>query len=225
MRLLLIGFLFINLNGFASHIVGGDMFYDCLGGNQYRVTLNLYRDCLSSGAPFDDPLPITIFDGNNVNIGSFTINFPGSLNLDVNFNNNPCVTVPSDICVEGAVYTKIITLPASTTGYTLAYQRCCRGPNVTNLNTPEDQGLTITVSIPPDNIAICNSSPRFTNYPPLLLCSNEELVFDHSATEPDGDDIIYEICAPNQGGTSGNPAPNPVQLSYKERSYFLHCHV
>jgi gliding motility-associated-like protein len=210
MRLLLIGFLFINLNGFASHIVGGDMFYDCLGGNQYRVTLNLYRDCLSSGAPFDDPLPITIFDGNNVNIGSFTINFPGSSNLDVNFNNNPCVTVPSDICVEGAVYTKIITLPASTTGYTLAYQRCCRGPNVTNLNTPEDQGLTITVSIPPDNIAICNSSPRFTNYPPLLLCSNEELVFDHSATEPDGDDIIYEICAPNQGGTSGNPAPNPV---------------
>lgn len=186
------------------------MFYDCLGGNQYRVTLNLYRDCLSSGAPFDDPLPITIFDGNNVNIGSFTINFPGSSNLDVNFNNNPCVTVPSDICVEGAVYTKIITLPASTTGYTLAYQRCCRGPNVTNLNTPEDQGLTITVSIPPDNIAICNSSPRFTNYPPLLLCSNEELVFDHSATEPDGDDIIYEICAPNQGGTSGNPAPNPV---------------
>lgn len=210
MRLLLIGFLFINLNGFASHIVGGDMFYDCLGGNQYRVTLNLYRDCLSSGAPFDDPLPITIFDGNNVNIGSFTINFPGSLNLDVNFNNNPCVTVPSDICVEGAVYTKIITLPASTTGYTLAYQRCCRGPNVTNLNTPEDQGLTITVSIPPDNLAICNSSPRFTNYPPLLLCSNEELVFDHSATEPDGDDIVYEICAPNQGGTSGNPAPNPV---------------
>jgi len=210
MRLLLISFLFLNLNASASHIVGGEMYYDCLGGNQYRITLKLYRDCLSDGAGFDDPLPITIFDGNTINIGGFTINFPGSINLDVNFNNNPCVTAPTDICVEEAIYTKIVTLPASTTGYTLAYQRCCRGPNVSNLNTPEDQGLTLTITIPPNNLATCNSSPRFTNYPPLLLCANEELIFDHSATEPDGDQIVYEICAPNEGGTSNNPAPNPV---------------
>ena len=210
MRLLLISLLFFNLNGFASHIVGGEMFYDCLGGNQYQITLKLYRDCLSDGAAFDSPLPITIFNGSNVNIGGFTINYPGSTNLAVNFNNNPCVSVPSDICVEEAIYTKIVTLPNSTNGYTLAYQRCCRGPNVSNLNTPEDQGLTITVTIPPNNVAVCNSSPRFTNYPPLLLCANEELIFDHSATEPDGDEIVYEICAPNQGGTSNNPAPNPV---------------
>lgn len=210
MRLLLISFLFIHLNGFASHIVGGEMYYDCLGGNEYRVTLKLYRDCLSDGAQFDDPLPITIFDGNYMNIGGFTIDFPGSINLDANFNNNPCVTVPSDICVEEAIYTKIVTLPASSTGYVLAYQRCCRGPNVTNLNTPEDQGLTLTVTIPPANLAVCNSSPRFTNYPPLLLCANEELIFDHSATEPDGDEIVYELCAPSLGGTSFNPAPNPA---------------
>jgi len=210
MRLLLIVFLFFNLNVLASHIVGGEMYYDCIGGNEYRITLKLYRDCLSDGAGFDDPLPITIFNGSNVNIGGFTIDFPGSINLDVNFNNNPCVTVPSDICVEEAVYTKIVTLPASSNGYTLAYQRCCRGPSITNLNTPEDQGLTLTITIPPNNLAICNSSPRFTNYPPLLLCANEELIFDHSATEPDGDEIVYEICAPNQGGTDIDPAPNPV---------------
>lgn len=29
----------------ATHIIGGEMFYDHLGGNQYRVTLTLYRDC------------------------------------------------------------------------------------------------------------------------------------------------------------------------------------
>ena len=210
MRFLLIIFLFTSFNGFSSHIVGGEMYYDCLGGNQYRITLKLYRDCLSDGAQFDDPLPITIFDGNNINIGGFTIAYPGSVNLDVNFNNNPCVTAPSDICIEEAIYTKIVTLPASTTGYTLAYQRCCRGPDVTNLTTPEGQGLTLSINIPADAQAICNSSPRFTNYPPLLLCANEELIFDHSATEPDGDQIVYELCTPSQGGTSFNPAPNPV---------------
>ena len=186
------------------------MFYDCLGGTQYRVTIKLYRDCLSSGAPFDDPLPITIFNGSNVNIGGFYINYPGSTNLDINFNNNSCVNVPNDICVEEAIYTKIVTLPSSTNGYVLAYQRCCRGPNVTNLVTPEDQGLTLTTTIPANNIAICNSSPRFTNLPPVLLCVNEQLVFDHSATEPDGDQIVYELCTPYKGATSSNPAPDPV---------------
>jgi gliding motility-associated-like protein len=209
-QLLIIIFLIINLNGFASHIVGGEMYYDCLGGGQYRITLKLYRDCFSDGAEFDDPLPITIFDGNNTNIGGFDISFPGSSNLDVNFNNNTCVTIPDDICIEESIYTKIVTLPASTTGYTLGYQRCCRGPNVTNLDTPENTGLTLTINIPTDAQAICNSSPRFTNYPPLLLCANENLIFDHSATEPDGDEIVYELCTPNQGGSDFNPAPNPV---------------
>ena len=29
----------------ATHIIGGEMYYDHLGGNQYKVTLALYRDC------------------------------------------------------------------------------------------------------------------------------------------------------------------------------------
>ena len=186
------------------------MYYDCLGGNQYRVTVKVYRDCFSDGAEYDDPLPVTIFDGNNLNIGGFDIPFPGSATLNVNFNNNPCVTIPNDICIEEAIYSVVVNLPGSASGYTLAYQRCCRGPDVTNLNTPENQGLTLTVDIPANNLAICNNSPRFNNYPPLLLCANEELVFDHSATDPDGDEIIYELCTPYQGGSDLLPAPDPV---------------
>ena len=193
----------------ASHIVGGEMYYDCLGGTQYRVTLKVYRDCASTGAAYDDPLPITVFNGAGAQIFNFDIAFPGSIILPVVFSN-PCVNIPSGICVEEAIYQTVVTLPASPSGYTLSYQRCCRGPAVTNLNTPEDQGLTLTVKIPPVADAICNSSPRFDNYPPLLLCAGEELVFDHSATDPDGDVIVYELFNPFQGGTSGAPAPNPA---------------
>ncbi|MFK8039619.1 MAG: PKD domain-containing protein [Crocinitomicaceae bacterium] len=194
----------------SSHIVGGELFYDCLGGNQYRVTVKIYRDCNSTGAQFDSNLPVTVFDGNDVQIDNFTIPFPGSTNLQVTFNNNPCVNVPSNICIEEAIYQKVVTLPASTTGYTLAYQRCCRGPNVTNLNAPAGQGLTLKAVIPVAAIAVCNSSPRFNLTPPLLFCAGEELQFDHSATDPDGDSLAYYLCAPFQGGTSQNPAPNPA---------------
>ncbi|MBI3134865.1 MAG: gliding motility-associated C-terminal domain-containing protein [Bacteroidetes bacterium] len=210
-QLLLIGILMVTAvwGANASHIVGGVMYYDHLGGTQYRVTLKIYRDCASTGAAYDDPLPVTVFDGTGSQLTQFNIGFPGSAVLPVIFSN-PCVTIPSGICVEEAIYTTIVTLPASTTGYTLSYQRCCRGPAVTNLSVPEDQGLTLTVRIPPTTEAITNSSPRFTNYPPLLLCAGQPLVFDHSATDPDGDVIVYELVQPFQGGTSVAPAPNPA---------------
>jgi len=37
----------------ATHIVGGEMYYDYLGNNNYRVTLKVYRDCINGQAPFD----------------------------------------------------------------------------------------------------------------------------------------------------------------------------
>lgn len=193
----------------ASHIVGGEMFYDHLGGNQYRITVKLYRDCLSDGAEFDPQLPVTVFNGSNTQLTTFTIPFPGSNNLPVQFSN-PCVTIPSDICVEEAIYEKVVTLPASSNGWTLSYQRCCRGPNVLNLVDPGNTGLTLTVSIPAQSSVPTNSSPRFKNFPPLLLCANDDLNFDHSATDPDGDVLEYELCTPFGGGSSFSPAPNPA---------------
>ena len=185
------------------------MYYDCLGGNTYRITVNLYRDCLSDGAAFDANLPITVFNGDNVQIDHFTIPFPGSDVLDVVLDN-PCITLPSDVCVEEAVYSQVVTLPASATGYILSYQRCCRGPEVTNIYDPGEQGLTLQIDIPPPALATCNNSARFNNYPPLVLCAGQELIFDHSATDPDGDLLVYELCTPFHGGTSLFPAPDPA---------------
>ena len=54
-----------------------------------------------------------------------------------------------------------------------------------------------------------NSSSRFTNYPPLVICNNYELNFDHSATDPDGDVLTYSLYTPNEGASSTAPAPAP----------------
>ncbi|MBI3134863.1 MAG: gliding motility-associated C-terminal domain-containing protein [Bacteroidetes bacterium] len=190
----------------ASHIVGGEIFYDCMGGTTYTITVKLYRDC-NSTTPYDTDLPMTVFNGFGTQIDDFLIPMPTPVLLDVVFNN-PCVSIPSGICVEEAVYTKTVTLPVSASGYTLSYQKCCRTSSAQNLNNPGDQGITLTIDIPPVADAICNSSPRFDNYPPLLLCANEPLIFDHSATDPDGDSLVYELCTPFQGGGTTLFPPN-----------------
>ena len=35
----------------ASHTMGADLTYQCLGGNTYQITLSFYRDCIGIAAP------------------------------------------------------------------------------------------------------------------------------------------------------------------------------
>src|SRR5690554_624245 len=56
----------------------------------------------------------------------------------------------------------------------------------------------------------CNSMPKFDDIPPPILCAQQSLIFDHSATDNDGDSLAYSLCSPFVGGTQANPAPNPA---------------
>ncbi len=201
---------FFSISVNASHIIGGEIYYDYLGNNQYRFYISVYRDCNSTGAEFDDPMSLGVFSNSNGNlIQEVLISFPGKTPVPVTFNN-PCVVPPSNICTEHALYQAVISLPPSTLGYTISYQRCCRGPNINNINQPGDTGFTLTCVVPgaANNFNI-NSSPRFNDYPPQLLCNNDDLIFDHSATDPDGDQLVYSLVQPHSGASSFQPMPMP----------------
>jgi hypothetical protein len=84
MRYLLVIFLVLNLfSSRASHIVGGEIYYDYLGNNNYRFYISVYRDCLSTGAAFDSPLSLGLFNSSNQLIHNVPINFTGSTNVPV----------------------------------------------------------------------------------------------------------------------------------------------
>ena len=192
----------------ATHIVGGEIYYTCLGNNQYQITLKVYRDCINGQAPFDNPAYLTIFDG--ANFSSPFLN-PALVEVDSItvplVINNPCLQIPPNICVREATYNYTVSLPPNNTGYYIAYQRCCRNNSILNLINPGEQGSTYMCFIPPQNLASCNSSPRYSGFPPIALCAGEELVFDHSATDPDGDQLVYELCDAYQGANSTDPYP------------------
>ena len=132
--------------------------------------------------------------------------FPGSVRLNPPITN-PCLVQP-DVCVERAIYTATVTLPPVTGGYDIVYQRCCRNNGVANI--PQDQGATYLVHIPDPAQATCNNSPRFNNFPPMFVCVNAPIVFDHSATDPDGDQLVYSLCDPYEGGDATCPNPSPA---------------
>ena len=206
----LLAFLILFMAGLsvrASHIIGGEIYYECTGPNTYTVTLVLYRDC-TSFTGFDNPAYLGIYDEDGNLVENVPMSPPDIIDIPIEVDN-PCLVVPPGLCIEQAIYVEEITLPDDGQTYDLVYQRCCRNAGIVNIEIPDDTGSTYWQQIPPGEDAECNNSPVFNNYPPSVICVSDPINFDHSATDPDGDSLAYKFYTPYAGASPFDPAPSP----------------
>ncbi len=193
----------------AFHIIGGEMYYQCMPDGTYDFTMKLFRDCGNNqGAPFDNPASFGIFDENNQLVDQITVNVT-SITPVIPDLSSPCISIPPNICVEEGTYEFTLDLPDDGQTYTVVYQRCCRNQTIQNLEIPGSQGLTIAAEVPAMPDGECNSRPSYNNFPPPILCAQEYLEFDHSATDLDGDSLAYSLCSPFIGASQDAPQPSP----------------
>ena len=197
----------VNVN--ASHIIGGDLSYRCLGydpvsnSNTYRFTMKIYRNCNQFSMDIlSDPAPVTIYRGNSAPYDSIQNIYVGLMQPTIDIPpdvSNPCLTLPPDICVEQGTYIFEVTLPVIDESYHIIYQRCCRNANISNIMDPSMTGATYSIEVTRAAQRVCNNSPVFNEFPPIVICANEPINFDHSATDLEGDQLVYEFCSPLQG--------------------------
>lgn len=202
----------------ATHIVGGDLSYECLGGDQYRITMKVYRDCFAGQANLDPQARIRIYTGPN---GNTPIGPTEFVTLDLQNNippiiSNPCLAPPSNICVEEGTYEQVFNLPYNSNGYHISYQRCCRNNSITNIFNPESSGATYTIYISDEAQQTCNNSPTFTAFPPIVICAGQDINFDNSALDSEGDLLVYSFCAPFLGGSVDMPSPDATPPPYNQ---------
>ena len=237
-RLVLCVLMALGLEAQATHLVGGELYYTHLGGSNYLVTLKVYRDCGPAntlGTGFDDQVYIGMWDGTGQIGDNDVLTIPltqsNVSNVPVALGN-PCGTPPPDLCIEQAIYSTTVSLPATSYGWDLVWQRCCRNPSISNLQNfggTENPGATFVAHVPGTSVssdATQNSSPVFQELPPVAVCANFDFVWDHSAIDPDGDELVYSFCAPLDGGGTGggnganSPVPNPPATPpYQEVEY------
>ncbi|HFA51651.1 MAG TPA: PKD domain-containing protein [Bacteroidetes bacterium] len=212
---------FIQSTGLSKHIIGGVISYECLGGGTYKFTMKMYRDCNDpTGAGFDQNAAFTIFKGNASTEDTVVFVSPQSIE-PVAPPPIPCLEIPANLCVEEGIYEFEYTFAdwPSTESYHISYQRCCRNVTIVNIQNPDDVGATFTIEILPASQAACNNSPVFNTFPPIIICVDEPLSYDHSAFDSEGDQLVYELCSPLLGGAPPGAggtdpcmavAPNPA---------------
>jgi gliding motility-associated-like protein len=223
-----IAFLLIHsfLETKASHAVGADLFYECLGNNQYRITLNFYRDCAGIAAPTNSSGDA---GDRTVTIRSASCNRNLSLVLTrTSFREVPAIcpaqqnqsrcrggTLPG---IEQHVYSAVITLPAQCTDWVVGYDLCCRNSAITNLQSPGSYDLYVEARIN-NSGGLCNNSPIFTTLPVPYICANQQYFYNHGAVDIDGDSLVYRFVNPlhnpnsNIPYTGGQNINNPMRTS------------
>lgn len=213
--LLISFFLSVFFTADAKHVTGGEMIYDFISATAttktYRITLQLFRDQLCDAQTNCSPMPpsvrIGVFNRDNnslvgnyydLNLSSLTSVPPGGVPA--------CITNPPTLDYKVGTYVFTITLPNNINGYTAAYQTCCRIDGLGNVGNME--GATYTADLPGSSLAatVPDNSPRFAQGI-SVVCFNKYFTLDFSATDADGDQLVYSFCSGFGGGASSTSAP------------------
>ncbi|WP_066759503.1 PKD domain-containing protein [Crocinitomix algicola] len=217
-KLLLIIITFCSLYAKATHIVGGELIYQHLGGSSYYLTIKLYKDCNPGTQNFPSDLEVEAFTG-------FGLDTIGTLPADDFFilprlgrdtlapNVDTCAFNPG-VCVEEAIYGAIVSLPPVEGGYHLFYQTYARNGSLLNIVDPLQAGESFYAYVPDNSLYLTNSSPVFSNSPPVFVCKGYDLNLDFSATDVDGDSLVYSFYTPYTGRSWDHPDHYDPTLYY-----------
>ncbi|HTL10116.1 MAG TPA: PKD domain-containing protein [Chitinophagaceae bacterium] len=217
---------------YARHIRGGELSYKYIGpgaspnSSQYLIRLKLYIDCSANDPGQNETTAaFTIFNRtDNSQVSSIIANKVNEETISYDPASNPCITNPPlDICYKLKYFETTIELPDNAVGYTISYQRCCRIEGIKNISgNSGNYGATYTCDIPGTNVLALprhNSSPVIAGNDAVAICAGSGFSFDFSATDPEGDSLVYSLCDAYRGGGTGTQSsgtclncvsPNPA---------------
>jgi gliding motility-associated-like protein len=215
--LFIILLLFSAFSGFAFHLKGGFFTYTYLGktGNtvQYRITLNVYMDCAATGAQLESNVNFTFFEANtNSFIRTEQVNLTAQFNLSKD-TDEKCITGNQAKCYYKILVYDLgsVSLPISTNGYTISYQRCCRITGINNIANSQNIGNTYSITIPGTAVAPdaeTNNSAQFLLNDTIVVCGGSEFKYSFLADDLDGDILNYTFCEAWSGASSSSPRPD-----------------
>ena len=207
--LLFVSLLFSSFSHlYASHVMGADLTFACLGPNQYEVTLSVYRDC--NGIGLNGPLTINYSSAQCGVNSSLNLNQVGS-GIDI----TPACLQSTDACNGGSGYgiqkytfQGVLNLPPGCgSDWVLSWTLCCRNAAITTLSNPGNDNLYIEADLN-NTVSTCVSSPTFANDPIAVYCVNYPQQFNHGAIAPNGDSLSYYLM-PSETGQGISVAYNP----------------
>ena len=222
---------------YASHLMGGEITWECQGNGQYIFKLKFYRDCNGINTP--SVVQLSVF--NHPTVSAISLNQVAQNDISPACNPaGPTISCTnaesqpgwptSSSPVAGAVQESVFqSAPTTlsgippTQGWIFAYSDCCRNGSLSNLENANSYGFTLRAvmySYNGQNAGPCfDSSPTFLESPSTVICLGSPFKYNHNAFDPDLDSLSYSWAEPLDDFTGvynlgTNPAPVPFTNGY-----------
>lgn len=187
----------------ASHVTAGEILYECLGGGEFAITLNVYRDCEGIGLSLNQTINVVDDCGNSF---SFDPEFISSMEI-----SQLCPSeLPNSACNGGnlpgiEVYTFRDTVTIQPCAFTtFTFDDCCRNAAIVNLDGPGTRDFFIETTFNSLDYP-CDNSPVFNNLPAPYVCQNTPVFYGFGASEADGDSLEYTLVNALELGAANIP--------------------
>ena len=188
----------------ASHFAAWDMSYRALGGDTFRVTLNVYYDCSGIPASTSESICVKSAAGQ-----SFTVPLVG---FNMGFVTPTCVADTNTACnspfginigfkvwrYEGDVFLGHSLNNPAANQWTFSWTNSARNGAIQNLMNPSS---TYTEAYLDNNILPANNSPVFYEKPVPYRCVGKPVVIQQGVGDIDGDSLVFSLVAARAGNT------------------------
>lgn len=200
-------FVFVMFEAKANHILGGNISWQCMGGNQYAITLTLYKDCFGASAALGTENVFFFPTG----CGGFPFNASLILQSATEISDLCPNELANSSCVGGIapgtfklVYNKIVTLDPNCTWKAIYNDGDWNYFNNIDYSTLPDAYICSTI-----NTTTCSSSVSYTNLQVPYKCRNSgSYTITPTFTVPAGVTASYSIVTPQTTGASINSSIN-----------------
>lgn len=215
-----------SFNASATHVMGSDIQWKCIGEDTFTIQITVYRDCngiqLSNG-------PFRL----SSNCGTMSVNGTMSGGEDITpVCDEQCTRCDSRGCTfKYGIQKWVITATVVLTQWrkngccevTISWGQCCRNNAITTGAASNNFYVEAKMNLCQDP---CDNSPQFTGDPLAIICLGRDFIYNQGATDPDVDSLgglvdslVYKFAEPLQSATQKTTWSSPY--SYDKPIYFL----
>lgn len=214
----------------GSHMAGGEIWYEYIGDStnphRYKVYLRVYREvgpvslCQNTNCTKTICITSSCFPGQSMQVqlqpytssGSTdtVITSHGSIRVPGLYNCNDTASFLS-YDIEQYLFTGTVDLPGSCSDFTFSFSEIAR--NISdNLLGSAAKDLYLEVLL--NNTIGHNNAPKFITPGVKVFCIGNTFSWSHTAIDPDGDSLFYQLSIPLDGSCSfSSPSPSPIGYS------------
>ncbi|MBK8338503.1 MAG: hypothetical protein IPK99_00085 [Flavobacteriales bacterium] len=182
----------------ATHLMGAELTYTWLGGNDYIVRLAVWRDCYGVAVNASEVVQYASSCGSGTADMVLTDTVEISTGCSGQLSTCQGGTYPG---AELYYYRDTVSLSACA-DWVLSWTTCCRNDAITSIMNPGTYNLWVSASL--DNLnQPGNSSPVFQELTGPFVCVNTPICIANYGYDPDGDSLVYQMTEPlDQFGTA-----------------------